>query len=214
MPTWKPAKVYTLRRRATTATAHKTTPAAPPKLPIQRNRVSTLPHQGGSLGRSQAQATDGLRPAPPERAHTEHGVALGGCLTRPTGWTPRSPSPRAHAARIVVSPGGETGRHKGLKIPRRRKPPCRFESGPGHHKVAQLPSPHGTGFPINRPLSLRQRPLYPLPDSPTGNRVGGEADYDLTAPADQTQCHQSQSKQAKGCRLGNAFEVLVDGEAY
>jgi hypothetical protein len=29
-------------------------------------------------------------------------------------------------------PGGETGRHKGLKIPRRVTPPCRFESGPGH----------------------------------------------------------------------------------
>ena len=27
-------------------------------------------------------------------------------------------------------PGGETGRRKGLKTPRRK--PCRFESGPGH----------------------------------------------------------------------------------
>ena len=31
---------------------------------------------------------------------------------------------------IAPCPGGETGRRKGLKIPRRE--PCRFESGPGH----------------------------------------------------------------------------------
>ena len=29
-------------------------------------------------------------------------------------------------------PGGEIGRHKGLKIPR-TKHPCRFDPGPGHH---------------------------------------------------------------------------------
>ena len=29
-------------------------------------------------------------------------------------------------------PGGEIGRHKGLKIPRSN--PCRFDSGPGHHR--------------------------------------------------------------------------------
>ena len=34
--------------------------------------------------------------------------------------------------RMTASPGGETGIHKGLKIPRRPIPPCRFKSGPGH----------------------------------------------------------------------------------
>ena len=29
-------------------------------------------------------------------------------------------------------PGGEIGRHRGLKIPRPLRP-CRFKSGPGHH---------------------------------------------------------------------------------
>ena len=31
----------------------------------------------------------------------------------------------------IQSPGGEIGRLRGLKIPRRKA--CRFESGPGHH---------------------------------------------------------------------------------
>ena len=31
-----------------------------------------------------------------------------------------------------AGPDGEIGRHKGLKIPRRK--PCRFESGPGHQR--------------------------------------------------------------------------------
>ena len=33
-----------------------------------------------------------------------------------------------------LSPGGETGRHKGLKIPRRVIPSCRFDPCPGHHR--------------------------------------------------------------------------------
>ena len=33
------------------------------------------------------------------------------------------------------SPDGEIGRHKGLKIPRRVIPPCRFESGSGHQRA-------------------------------------------------------------------------------
>ena len=49
--------------------------------------------------------------------------------------TPPWPLATARAARIAIRPGGETGRHKGLKIPRRRKPPCRFESSPGHHNA-------------------------------------------------------------------------------
>ena len=35
---------------------------------------------------------------------------------------------------MSAGPGGETGIHKGLKIPRLRKLPCRFESGPGHQR--------------------------------------------------------------------------------
>ena len=47
----------------------------------------------------------------------------------------RCPSPLTRTARIAIRPGGETRRHKGLKIPRRRKPPCRFESGPEHNNA-------------------------------------------------------------------------------
>ena len=32
-------------------------------------------------------------------------------------------------------PGGEIGRRRGLKIPRRKA--CRFDSGPGHHLIFQ-----------------------------------------------------------------------------
>ena len=60
------------------------------------------------------------------------------------------------------SPGGEIGRHKGLKIPR-TKHPCRFDPGPGHHfKEATL----GRFFvfarhkilypPYNKKAALRQ----------------------------------------------------------
>lgn len=33
---------------------------------------------------------------------------------------------------LHTCPGGEIGRRRGLKIPRRKA--CRFDSGPGHHK--------------------------------------------------------------------------------
>ncbi len=34
-----------------------------------------------------------------------------------------------------LSPGGEIGRRRGLKIPRRKA--CRFDSGPGHHRILE-----------------------------------------------------------------------------
>ena len=35
-------------------------------------------------------------------------------------------------AKSALCPGGEIGRHRGLKIPRSLRS-CRFKSGPGHH---------------------------------------------------------------------------------
>ena len=37
---------------------------------------------------------------------------------------------------ILISPDGEIGRHKGLKIPRSLRS-CRFDSGSGHHLSSQ-----------------------------------------------------------------------------
>ncbi len=48
---------------------------------------------------------------------------------------PRSVSYRAIC---LNCPGGEIGRRRGLKIPRREA--CRFDSGPGHHhRIKALP---------------------------------------------------------------------------
>ena len=48
--------------------------------------------------------------------------------------------PRAALMRTCrkTSPGGETGRRRGLKIPRRKA--CRFESGPGHQSIVSSSS--------------------------------------------------------------------------
>ncbi len=53
-------------------------------------------------------------------------------------WTRSAPHPKVHVAQaryieLARRPDGETGIHKGLKIPRRVNPPCRFEPGSGHH---------------------------------------------------------------------------------
>ncbi|SCU87772.1 hypothetical protein CNECB9_4760005 [Cupriavidus necator] len=46
-------------------------------------------------------------------------------------------SARRRFRRHTPCPGGETGRRRGLKIPRRKA--CRFESDPGHHrKIKEL----------------------------------------------------------------------------
>src|SRR5207237_8635130 len=81
VPTWKPARLYTLRRRAKTAAAHKTTPAAPPSRPIQRSRISTLPRQGGLFVRTLTQSAGfGLRLENlVRRQDAKHRIALGGC---------------------------------------------------------------------------------------------------------------------------------------
>src|SRR5438552_6672688 len=42
-------------------------------------------------------------------------------------------------ANALSCPGGETGRHSGLKIRRCRKASCRFDSGPGHQRVSASP---------------------------------------------------------------------------
>ena len=63
----------------------------------------------------------------------------------------QSPTPAARLPDRPVPPtrpGGEIGRHKGLKIPRLR--PCGFESRPGHHfKIDRLNrSPPIAPFPV------------------------------------------------------------------
>ncbi len=45
---------------------------------------------------------------------------------------------------LLECPGGEIGRRRGLKIPRRKA--CRFDSGPGHQlKIPALPHNRGMG---------------------------------------------------------------------
>src|SRR5438552_6856219 len=48
-------------------------------------------------------------------------------------------------ANALSCPGGETGRHSGLKIRRCRKASCRFDSGPGHQRVSASPRGMETG---------------------------------------------------------------------
>jgi 3'-phosphoadenosine 5'-phosphosulfate sulfotransferase (PAPS reductase)/FAD synthetase len=45
------------------------------------------------------------------------------------------------ASASKICPGGETGRRKGLKIPRVNNP-CRFDSGPGHHSIEEMNTHH------------------------------------------------------------------------
>ena len=52
---------------------------------------------------------------------------------------PGSNRRRRDPSRIASCPGGETGIHKGLKIPRRLTAPCRFKSGPGHSMTVVRP---------------------------------------------------------------------------
>src|SRR2546427_1548568 len=66
----------------------------------------------------------------------------------------------------AFSPGGETGRHKGLKIPRRVIPSCRFDPCPGHQFEGLTPPSSGfsTANEGARWAFLRpaDRPLDPL----------------------------------------------------
>ena len=48
------------------------------------------------------------------------------------GWKVHGPHCAIICGFASCSPGGEIGRRRGLKIPRRKA--CRFDSGPGHHE--------------------------------------------------------------------------------
>src|SRR5947199_3158482 len=71
------------RRRIRMAAAHKTTPAAPPSRPIQRNKISTLPRRGGWFVGILTQSTrfglclENLV----RRQDAEYRIALGGCAS-------------------------------------------------------------------------------------------------------------------------------------
>jgi hypothetical protein len=53
----------------------------------------------------------------------------------PVGALYQASMPRQFASRLYGCPGGEIGRRRGLKIPRRKA--CRFDSGPGHQQVSK-----------------------------------------------------------------------------
>ena len=63
-------------------------------------------------------------------------------------------------------PGGEIGRRKGLKIPRRKA--CRFESGPGHQRIkarrfdSTTQDPRGAP-PVPLRIHKQREPMPPIP---------------------------------------------------
>ena len=134
---------------------------------------------GKGNGRDQAGARrpgGGLQGAQGARRCTCHCTVVrgpGGCR-RPQTWAIMPAGCRCYRKRLRPSwqqpcPGGETGRRRGLKIPRREA--CRFESDPGHH-LSLWPtwassflfcqrdgcghcSSSGTGFSSSRQLTSR-----------------------------------------------------------
>src|SRR5882757_2942885 len=77
----------------------------------------------------------GTRVAAPSLPYEDLGLnAFSPCKAVDAGSIPTPASSFFLTQSRHPSPGGETGRHKGLKIPRRVIPSCRFDPCPGHHR--------------------------------------------------------------------------------